>query len=1188
MADSNAIGPYRLLEPLGQGGMGVVYRARHTASERAVALKTVKVPSTRWLESIRREIQALTRIRHPGVVRIVDHGVHEGRPWYAMDLLEGESLAHFAERVWSPYRRPSMSPLPPTERASHIGATQGRPYSQVAGAAMSLAEPVSDRYPRMETVPRAAAGELQTVLRIMRRICASLAYLHGEGFVDCDLKPENVLLVDGQPVIIDFGLTAQHPGGSGREALETQRAMSGTLPYMSPEQIRGEFLDARSDLYAVGCMLYELVVGHVPFAGAPFSIKNGHLSALPVAPSELVADVPPELERVILKLLEKDLDKRFGYADEVAALLADMSGDAHRLRDFPPSRSYLYRPRFVGRDDLVARLSVLRDRAIDGSGALVLLAGESGVGKTRVAMELTRVVPSSRMQIVMSEASSLSTERAGAVGSSPLHAVRPLLQAVADRCQEGGAEVTERLLGPRRSVLALYEPLLAQVPATGSLPPPMPLSAEASRQRLFKYLAETVLAFAQDRPLLWVIDDLSWADELSLTFLQSLTGEYLSNAPALIVCTYRSEEQTEAVAAIARLAHVTHVTLPRLGHEAVSSMIRDMLALRESKDGFDGFVSRQAEGNPFFVAEYLRTAVTERVLYRDGQHSWQMAGRQQEARPEYESLPLPVSLRELIDQRLRRLTPAGQQAGLAAAVLGREADAEVVGEVTGLPEDAKMAAVDELLRRQILQQAGPGRLRFVHDKLREVLYSRAPPDRVGAMHSIAADALERRLTDGAESRQHWAALGHHFAAARRLQPAAKYLKLAADHARATYANGEAVLLYEKAIKQVNEMLLSLSGEAGLWEDVLTETQEAMADLLALGRQRDKARAAYEEAALRVPEDDRTSRARLSRKIGKTWETQHQPEEALRLYGASLSILGDCRSDPDSGRPTDAVQEWIQVHIDQMWVYYYMNRLSQMSAMIDTLVPIVDEEGTPSQRAQFFQNRALLNFRRDRYFVAEETVRFAKTAVDACMQNGGSAELPMAKFVYGFALLHQHSLVDAEAALRSALALAERAGDAPVQARCLAYLTVAARMRGRLAEAGLLVEQSALVAPEAGTLEYVAVALANRAWLRLQQGDLDGAEASGRQALDIWRQLSALFPFHWLALIPLIEVALRREDIARCVELAEALLAPGQQYLVGASADAFARGVEDWRAQESAEARAAIARALDRLNGTGFR
>ena len=87
------VGPYRLFEPLGEGGMGVVYRARHATSERAVALKTVKVPSARWLESIRREIDALTRISHPGVVRIVDHGVHEGRPWYAIEFARGRELA---------------------------------------------------------------------------------------------------------------------------------------------------------------------------------------------------------------------------------------------------------------------------------------------------------------------------------------------------------------------------------------------------------------------------------------------------------------------------------------------------------------------------------------------------------------------------------------------------------------------------------------------------------------------------------------------------------------------------------------------------------------------------------------------------------------------------------------------------------------------------------------------------------------------------------------------------------------------------------------------------------------------------------------------------------------------------------------------------------------------------------------
>src|SRR5512140_2340984 len=117
VAESTTIGPYRVLEPLGRGGMGIVYRARHTNSERPIALKTVDVPATKWIDSIRREIQALTRIRHPGIVRIVDHGVHKGRPWYAMDLVEGESLRRFVQRIWSPYRS-WCPPVSSTEAAT--------------------------------------------------------------------------------------------------------------------------------------------------------------------------------------------------------------------------------------------------------------------------------------------------------------------------------------------------------------------------------------------------------------------------------------------------------------------------------------------------------------------------------------------------------------------------------------------------------------------------------------------------------------------------------------------------------------------------------------------------------------------------------------------------------------------------------------------------------------------------------------------------------------------------------------------------------------------------------------------------------------------------------------------------------------------------------------------------------------
>jgi eukaryotic-like serine/threonine-protein kinase len=1159
--------------------MGVVFRARHMTSERAVALKTVKVHAPKWLDSIRREILALRRVQHPGVVRIVDNGVHQGRPWYAMDLLEGESLRHFGQRVWSKYQRranPSSSP---------VSATDGIPEHELAeplSRAPASSSPWGGAWAAGLRAP-VAADELRRVLQIVRRISATLAFLHGEGLVNCDLKPENVLLVNGEPVIIDFGLTAQHPGGSGREALEAPRGRSGTLPYMSPEQIRGEFVDARSDLYAVGCVLYELLVGRPPFVGPPRSVLSQHLTDAPIPPSTLVDGVSQELEAVVLRLLAKDQSERFGFADEVAGLLAELCSDVHSLPDFPPGRSYLYRSRFVGRDEPIAQLVALRHRIATGCGSLILVGGESGVGKTRFAMELTRVELTVSARIVTSEASSLSAEGASA-GVAPLHVLRPLLRAVADRCQEGGAELTERLLGDRRSVLALYEPLLAEVPAYEEISPPIPLALDASRQRLFKYLSATLAAFAHDQPLVWVIDDLGWADELSLAFLRSLTREYLDTTPVFILCTHRSEEPTEAVEALGRLPHVTRITLPRLEADAVASMIGDMLAIRDSPEAFRDFIAREAEGNPFFVAEYLRTAVHERVLFRDRANSWQLQALGETPSQRYASLRLPRSLRAVIEQRLRKLSPMAQQAGFSAAVIGREIDLDVLREVAAMPDEAMMSAIDELLRRQVLEQPEPGSLRFAHDKLREVAYAQASAEQARRVHARVASVLQERWQGESDMSRRWATLGHHFAAGQQPESAARYLKLAADHARSTYSNNDAVRLYKEAIAHVSQIVLSLSSDAMSWEGTLAELQEALADVLALTGEREDARAAYTEALSRTAPEDAVARARQYTKLGKTWETQHQHEEALRLYAMAQDAVGDVTRASPQERAA-----WIQVSIEQLWVFYWLDRVPEMNELVDRLKPIVEAHGSFAQQIRFLQARFQLNLRRDRYVITEETLGYARMARFACQGSGAAqlAELPMAQFNYGFALLFNNALESAATELRSALQLAQRAGDTAQQARCLTYATLTARRRGRADEARDDATRSLAVSTAAGMRDYVAAAHANLAWVHLLDDDVEGAAHHAEEALKLWRSLELAFPLQWMALLPLLRISLRQGDVARAVRTAEAVLAPSQQHLPGAAVDALAHAVASFGAGNADAARQALQGALRELDRTGY-
>ena len=628
--------------------------------------------------------------------------------------------------------------------------------------------------------------------------------------------------------------------------------------------------------------------------------------------------------------------------------------------------------------------------------------------------------------------------------------------------------------------------------------------------------------------------------------------------------------------------------LARLEHEAVANIVGDMLAMRGSIEPFVEFIAARAEGNPFFVGEYLRTAVSERALYRDGGHAWRATGQDPKTPARFEALPLPGTLRDLIEHRLRRLSFAAQQVGLAAAVLGRETDSALLREIAAISEESMLAATDELLRRQILERAVGDRTRFAHDQLRAVLYSRAPAEELASLHSRAADAFESTLQGRTDAAEHWATLSHHFAGAGRREPAAKYLKLAAEHARTSHANEDAMRFYGGAIEQLEELQLSLSSDSHRWEEALGELYEALADMRSLGRECDCARAAYRQALARIAEHDPVARARLHRKIGRSWDMQHHPDDALRFYDLALSILEPhC---PPSVTPEDAgpcIHEKIQTHIDRMWVHYYTGRVEEMRATIEHLTPLVEAHASPAERALFFQNRTLFQFRRDVYFISEETLAFTKRALDGC-RTAKLPHLPLAQFVHGFAHLFQHSLRRAESELRSALTLAQKAGDATVQARSLVYLTVAARMRGSIEEVEPLIEHSARVAADANAPEYAAATLGNRAWALLRRDDLAGSDALGRQALARWHSVAALFPFHWLALLPLLEVSLRRDDMARCVEYTEALLAPGQHFLLGSASDAFADALASWRAGEPSRTRRRLERALGYLEGTGYR
>jgi serine/threonine protein kinase/tetratricopeptide (TPR) repeat protein len=811
------IGPYRIRSVLGKGGMGVIYLGEHRDSSSRAAIKTALLPQEGPLKSLRREIHALARIQHPGIIRLLDHGIEHGLPWYAMELLEGRTLADRFKSSWVsiPCGAPAGVEIATTRLKHDQPPAGGEEPSAPPESALLTTAPDLSAQPALAASFRqgaepperhrlAGGGKLLALLRILRELCDTLACLHGEGIVHRDLKPDNILLDENDaPVLLDFGLAWHSPGALGREILDVA-GVAGTVSYIAPEQIRGQIVDPRADLYAVGCLLYEAVTGAPPFTGSSIhAIIHQHLSAIPRPPSTIVDGVDQALDEVILRLLSKRPRDRPGHADDIARTLEALGAAPLRNHQKRPVRAYVYRPKLVGRRAAIEELTRGLDLAQGGIGSVTLLRGESGIGKTYLAMALARAAQERGVCVITGSAIPVAAgvEEPTSTGSSAfpmnptdarLHLFRAFFQAVSDRCRAHGEAVTDALLGEHPGVIAACSPEFDELSGKGAFPHPPELPAKAAHERLLLALADMLFAFAKQTPMLLVLDDLQWADDLSLDLLSLLSAEpRIAEASLLIVGTYRAEETTPALLSLGARPGVGRVDLGRLDEASVGAIIGDMLALEDPPAPFVSFLARQSDGNPFFVAEYIRTAVTEGLLQRNIAGQWEIAAANDDASA-YERLPLPGSLRDLITHHLHGLSPGARELARCASVIGREVLAELLSEVARLDETRTLDAQSELLVRQILDEPEPGRLRFLHDKLREIAYAEIPAATRQVLHLRAALAIERRNASEPEFPRFYPSLAHHFTRAGDTEKSIEYLDKAATAAIASFANREAV------------------------------------------------------------------------------------------------------------------------------------------------------------------------------------------------------------------------------------------------------------------------------------------------------------------------------------------------------------------------------------------------------------
>lgn len=696
---------YVLRDQIGHGGMGAVYRAYDRLTGQEVALKRV--------------------------ARTAD-GVSTSAPTEETNL----RLALAQEfRVLASLRHPNIVSV-----LDYGFDLDRQPYFT-----MELLENAVDVYAAARPQP------LSNQIELLVQVLQALVYLHRRGVLHRDLKPSNVLVMEQIVKVVDFGLALF-------DNLWEDTAL-GTLPYLPPELLSGSPPDERSDLYAIGLIAYEILVGSHPFE----SENRAHLINNIVYKAPDLSPLDPNLASVIGRLLMKQPENRYRRAKEVIAALLRSTGQAESGEDSAVRESFLQAARLVGREAELSQLMQALARAVGGKGEVWLVAGESGIGKTRLLDELRTQALVRGAQVVRGQTVS--------EGAGPYTLWRePLRWLALISDLDDLAASTLKPIVPDISAL-LERPI----------PDPPPLDPEAAQTRLFAVIENMLRQLTQ--PLVIILEDLHYAGSESLALL-NWVARIAPRLQVIVLGSYRDDERPSLPRELPR---AQRVQLARLSDEQMRALSVAILGDGGGDERLLELLRRETEGNVFFIVEVLRALAEE-------------AGEL----PRIVEINLnrntfPGGVLRIIRQRLERVPEYARPLLRIAALAGAQLDLRMLRHIAGRDDlrDWLADCADRVLTVQ------DDRWIFAHYKLREALINDIEPGERRRLHRQIAEALEAT----ADPAQEAAALTYHWSMAGVPDKEARYAILAGETA---YRNGtwsEAVTLLRRAYALRNALNL---------------------------------------------------------------------------------------------------------------------------------------------------------------------------------------------------------------------------------------------------------------------------------------------------------------------------------------------------------------------------------------------
>ncbi len=690
------IGAHEVVRALARGGMATVLEVRHlpTGEHRALKLLLPLAHADEARSRFRREFRALSRLHHPNVLRVYEWGLLGDRPWFSMELVSGRDLR---------------------DEVTHLATLQPE-----------------DRFARVE--------------HILKQVTRALAYIHERGLVHRDVTPGNIMVSpDGTVKIMDFGVVKE----MGAEFTAVGEVI-GTVAWMAPEQIRSDELDARADLYSLGCVLYLLLTGKRPFnAHTIHGFMEKHLREIPLPPRQVDPQVPAHLDAICTRLLQKKPADRFASATHLLHVLGDPP-DALDLDVWPP--------RTVGRGPLRARLrDALDDLEQHGVGSAILITGENGQGKTRL------------------------------LDAALTHARRLGLRVVRGRCRH-----QDRPFGP---FFGIYEKL----DKTGPNDLLDQVFSGATPDERYPVLAAFKDLLLTNAPVVVALDDLEQADAATVELLTYLIRNMLELAsePVLFLLAHEAPE-AHVLRELDALGPVQTTVLEPLGASEVEELVVSVLGPGSAALALAERIYTETGGSPAFIADMLRSLLDDALIVRREDRYELVLDATEITRSR---LPMPASLRQALQERIAPLSPVALEVGRAIALARRRIDLDVLVDVVDLDEDSTMEGLDELVDAQIvveLRDADVERVELSHSRFHDVLLEDLSPEARASLHRRTGEALERhhrgQLGPLVEE------LGHHFLAAGLAPKAYAFLQLAIERHVRQSLFGEAMALLQQALE----------------------------------------------------------------------------------------------------------------------------------------------------------------------------------------------------------------------------------------------------------------------------------------------------------------------------------------------------------------------------------------------------